>query len=134
MIRTSFGALALSLSLLTSAVSAPRAEPADVPLPPPATLSSGCGCEQAEPLFESGDYKSGKLLLETLVAKGDARAMNGLGYIFENGLGVAEDDRKAFELYKKSAALGYVGAENSLGGAYLNGVGVRADAVESFRH
>jgi hypothetical protein len=134
MTKSLFGAFALALSLLTPGLSGPLAQTADAPLPPPATMDSGCGCEQAEPLFEAGDYDSGKLLLETLVAKGDARAMNGLGYAYENGLGVDADERKAFDLYRKSAALGYVGAENSLGGAYLNGVGVRRDPAESFRH
>ena len=59
--------------------------------------------------------------------KGCALAQNNLGVCYENGIGVAEDKRKAFEWYRKAAEQGHVDAQYNLGVCYGDGLGVAKD-------
>ena len=57
--------------------------------------------------------------------KGDAAAQNSLGVIYQNGLkGVTEDQREAFEWFKKSAEQGDADGQSNLGFMYSAGRGV----------
>ena len=47
--------------------------------------------------------------------------------MFEYGLGVDQDYKKAFELYKKAAELNHKGAQRDLAHLYENGDGVQKD-------
>jgi TPR repeat protein len=56
---------------------------------------------------------------------GDGRAMQNLGNWYALGLkGLAKDEAKAFEWYKKSDEAGNAGGTGGLGGCYLVGAGV----------
>ncbi len=56
--------------------------------------------------------------------QGDPIAENNLGEMFADARGVPEDNQKAVEWFKKSAARGYPPAEVNLAVAYLFGQGV----------
>jgi TPR repeat protein len=58
--------------------------------------------------------------------------MNSLGWAYENGTGVAKDEAKAVELYKKAAELGNDIAMVNLGWAYARGNGITKDVVTAF--
>ena len=49
------------------------------------------------------DYEKAKEYLEESVELQNAKAMSYLGYMYERGLGVPVDYKKAFDLYQNSA-------------------------------
>ncbi len=64
--------------------------------------------------------------------KGDENAQFNLGMMYEDGRGVEQDYKKAFELYTLLAYRGHVGAQNKLGMMYVNGRWVDQDYKEAF--
>ncbi|MGO8952922.1 MAG: TIR domain-containing protein [Rhodomicrobium sp.] len=68
---------------------------------------------------------------EKAASKGSARAMNILGWLYENGIGVKQDYAKAVEWYGKAAGSGDTGAMANLGVLYENGQGVGQDYAKA---
>ena len=68
-----------------------------------------------------------------LAETGDASAMNNVGYFYEYGVGVTEDQVKATEWYKKGAEAGDAVAMSNLCIRYLCGRGVARDEDEALR-
>ncbi|KAF9349028.1 hypothetical protein BGX26_012622 [Mortierella sp. AD094] len=69
-------------------------------------------------------------------SQGNDSAQYGLGHMYQNGYGVAQDYSKAIEWYLKAANQGNSGAQNSLGDMYQNGYGIDQDyskALEWFQ-
>ena len=67
---------------------------------------------------------------------GDAKAQFNLGSMYDQGRGVAKNERKAVEWYQKAAAQGNASAQNNLGVMYSQGRGVAKDerkAVEWYK-
>ena len=64
---------------------------------------------------------------------GDAEAQLVLGYIYEEGLGVPEDDAEAVRWYRLAAEQGDAAAQFNLGLMYANGEGVPEDDAEAIR-
>jgi TPR repeat protein len=65
---------------------------------------------------------------------GDAHAW--LGHVYEHGLGVERDYRKALAYYSEAASRGHAAAGNNLGYFYQNGLGVERSeikAMEAYR-
>ena len=58
---------------------------------------------------------------------GDSDSMNGIGYLYQNGLGVAQDYGKAMEWYQKSADAGNSSAMANIAYMYEYGEGVPAN-------
>jgi TPR repeat protein len=77
------------------------------------------------------DFPKAAQAYEKAASAGNARAMNILGWLYENGLGVAKDLTKAREWYEKSAALGYLYAVNNTGRMYREGWGVPQDYAKA---
>jgi len=73
------------------------------------------------------DFKS----LKALAEKGDARAQNQLGYMYDNGRGVQKDDREAVAWFRKAALQGHASAQINLGLMYAEGEGVPQDDKEA---
>ena len=67
--------------------------------------------------FRRGDYETAARHYMSAAAQGDGRAMNGLGFLFDNGWGVIRNGAQAQEFYIAAAGLGSVMARNNL--AYL---------------
>ena len=100
-------------------------------------LSSGCAQSPTAPL--TPDQQRGQLLGEAgaaMLAKnygtakkdyleaaqaGDPVAMNGMGWLYENGLGVEKDGAKAMSWYQKAADAGYARAMDNVGWLYQHG-------------
>ena len=59
--------------------------------------------------------------------QGDAMAQTNLGWMYDNGEGVPEDDTEAVKWYRKAAEQGYAMAQHNLGWMYANGEGVPED-------
>jgi TPR repeat protein len=71
--------------------------------------------------------------LKSRAEKGDAQAQYGLGLIYGEGLGVAQDEAEAVPWYRKAAEQGFAPAQNDLGSMYARGRGVKQDYAEALR-
>ena len=65
--------------------------------------------------------------------QGHVDAQYNLGFLYDIGEGVPEDDSEAERWYRKSAEQGYVLAQYNLGIKYANGYGVPEDDAEAVR-
>jgi hypothetical protein len=89
--------------------------------------------EEADAAFSAGDYATAFHLLKPLAEQGIARAQNGLGVMYGQGLGVPQDPAEAFKWHRRSAEQGYARAQFSLGLMYADGVGVDKRPAEALR-
>ena len=101
-------------------------------------LLSAAGTAQADCAaeFDSGNYKKALSTCRGAAKADDPVALNVLGQMYGNGLGVKADYRKAAAFFTRSAELGNSGAQYYLGRLYAAGQGVdQSDliAVELFR-
>ncbi len=64
--------------------------------------------------FQKRNYLEAVDCWSKAVEMGDALSMNNLGYCYEMGYGVVQDEQKAVELYRQSAQLGNTFAEGNL--------------------
>jgi len=65
---------------------------------------------------------------------GSIKSCNAIGYIYEKGLGVDVDPKKAFKYYSLSANANDMLGHSNLGVAYYNGVGCERDVKKAFEH
>ncbi len=72
-------------------------------------------------------YADALAIFQPAAERGDAKAEIYMGLMYANGLGVAEDDAKAFGLFQKAADQGEVPAQANLGLFYENGWGIPKD-------
>jgi TPR repeat protein len=63
--------------------------------------------------------------------RGNCDAMRDIGYLYENGMGVPEDDAEALKWYTKAADLGEPFAMESIGDLYHNAKGVPLDNAKA---
>jgi len=90
-------------------------------------LKSPPGLDEGLAAFDKGDYRTALDKLTTLAAKGNAIAMNTLGKMYMQGLGVPQDYGKALQLFRQAAKRKLPNAENNLGVMYAGGYGVPQD-------
>ena len=69
--------------------------------------------------YELGDYQTALNILAPLAETGDIEAQSMLGVMYYNGLGVTENNKRAYELFKKAAEQGNADARFNLGNMYL---------------
>ena len=74
-----------------------------------------------------GDYTAALRDFLTLAEQGNASAQFNVGSIYDNGLGVPEDDHQALSWYHKAAMQNHAHAEFALGLMYGNGLSVPKD-------
>ena len=82
--------------------------------------------------YQKGDYKTAMRLWRPLAEQGDAMAQSTLGYMYNNGKGVPEDDKQAVKWYRLAAEQGFANAQYNLGVMYANGEGVPEDKVLAY--
>ena len=87
----------------------------------------------AENALAAGDMARVAAELEPLVAHNDARALNLMGVLLQNGWGVPRDPARAAQLYARAGELGLVRALHNLGRLYRVGLGVAADSSQGAR-
>jgi len=64
--------------------------------------------------------------------QGHPGAQNGLGYMYQNGEGVAQDFSQAAKWYRMAAEQGDAAAQNNLGALYFSGQGVQRSYSRAF--
>lgn len=88
--------------------------------------------EDALSALQRGDPKLAAWLLRPLAEQGNAQAQIKLGWMYERGQGVPQNDQEAVKWYRKAAQLGYAEAQSSLGAMYFEGKGVPQDNVRAY--
>ena len=86
--------------------------------------------------YNTGRYETAFEHFSEYAKMGNATAQLHLGYMYEEGLGVSQDNAKAVEWYRKAAEQVHATAQCNLGIMYENGRGVSQDnakAVEWYR-
>ena len=90
--------------------------------------------DTAEKAFEECDYEKALKIYEKLSLDDNPEAFNGLGYLYENGLGVIQNKKYALSLYKKGEDIllkkikkNDLKALYKLGDWYYRGVGLKAN-------
>jgi TPR repeat protein len=81
---------------------------------------------------EAGRYDRARDIWASLAKHGDADSLNGLGFIYQKGLGVQRDYSRATQLYTAAAEQGHFNAANNLGFIYSQGRGVPRDYVRAY--
>jgi TPR repeat protein len=85
--------------------------------------------EDAERAYRDGDVVAAMALLRRAAEAGSAPAQSRLAAILD----AAEDDRMAFELYRKSAAQGDAAGEYGLATMHAKGEGTARDPAEALK-
>jgi TPR repeat protein len=81
--------------------------------------------QKGQDAFDKDDYKTAFNEWQPLADQGYAAAQSSLGWLYENGKGVLEDDEQAIKWYQKAADQGYAKAQYDLGSMYRSSVDVR---------
>ena len=79
------------------------------------------------------DYETAQRLWLALADRGNGDAQHGLGFLYANGQGVAQDDAEAIRWYRRAADLGHAAAQYNLGVMHAKGQGVPQDYAEAVR-
>jgi len=87
----------------------------------------------AEQALAMGQFDRVLAELGPLERAGDARALNLLGVMTQNGWGVERDPAAAVGFYRRAAGLGLTRALHNLGRMIRSGLGVAADSTEAAR-
>ncbi len=82
--------------------------------------------------IERGHYATAERALRKAAVKGDLRAQNNLGYLYENGLGIAQDYTQALQWYSRAAEGGLPDAQYNLATLYHYGRGVAQNHKAAF--
>jgi TPR repeat protein len=79
--------------------------------------------------FRTQDFQKARSYYEKAEASGylGAERANNLGVIYADGLGVKRDDKRAFQLFERSAKGGFSWGMTNLGVRYEQGLGVPQD-------
>jgi len=83
--------------------------------------------------YRSGDYTNAFNEWSYHSSNGDAPSYNGLGLLYQDGLGVSKDYKIAHNMYKKAYEMGDSYGANNIGFTYENGLGVSQDYKEAFK-
>lgn len=81
------------------------------------------------------DYKKAYLCYDKIIEfdRSDSYGgANNIGFLYQHGYGIAQNNKKAFEWYNHSAWNGNPNAQNNLGFMYQNGYGINQNHHEAF--
>jgi TPR repeat protein len=91
------------------------------------------GVEEGRDFMETGQYAEAMAEFLPASRSGNADAEELIGVLYALGLGVEQDDQRAFEWYLRSSLKGHPGAQSGIGWYYEVGRGVTAiDLVRAY--
>ena len=95
------------------------------------TAPANASFDEGIAALETGNYTIALREFRPLAEKGNANAQLGLGLMYAEGKGVAQDYKEAVNWIRKAAMQGDVDAQYRLGAIYFNGLGVVQDHKEA---
>ena len=120
-ISLALASLLLAAACLVQAQSFSGNTPSDPTRPFSEQLQAGLNA------LERKHYATALRSWRDLANKGDARAMNNVGLMYERGLGVTQSYVEAMNSYRRAADAGLPEAQYNLGTLYHNGYGVEVN-------
>jgi len=94
------------------------------------------GWEEGRSAYMRADYATALHEFRLLASKGDSKAQVQLGFMYENGRGLPQNDVEAVKWYRNAVAQGDAGGQFKLGRMYERGKGVpenKAEAAKWYR-
>jgi len=82
-------------------------------------------------LYKAKDYAGAARMFLRLAEKGDAKSQLQIGYQYEHGEGLKENQQEAVKWFTKAADQGNAAAQSNLGGMYEDGKGVKENWGEA---
>ena len=82
--------------------------------------------------FERGDYATALREWLPLAEQGVVTAQYNLGFAYDEGYGVPQNDAEAVKWYRKAAERGFAQAQYNLGVMYYFGSGVPVNSVKAY--
>jgi TPR repeat protein len=89
------------------------------------------GLQEGVAAYEAGNLPQALKEFRAAAEKGDADCQYNLALMYEQGLGVAKDEKEAVVWYRKSAEQGNSNAQFNLGVMYENGRGTAVDFAQA---
>jgi TPR repeat protein len=80
-----------------------------------------------------GDFPTALRTWRPLAKSGNVKAQFNVGLMYENGMGVPQDDAEAVKWYRRAAEQGLAEAQTNLGSMYETGKGVPQDDAEAVK-
>ncbi len=96
------------------------------------TTPAWAGFDEGLAAYDRGDYATALREWRPLGEQGHADAQFFIGFIYDNGQGVAHDYALAAKWYRRAAEQGHADAQNNLGFMYDRGRGVWRDYVQAY--
>lgn len=96
---------------------------------------SGCTLNtqhKAETAYLSANYEKAHAYYHKAASKGNVKAQNEVGWMYEHGKGVAPNNEEAIAWYRKAAEKNYAPAQNNLGWMYEQGKGVEQNKQTAY--
>jgi len=87
--------------------------------------------KKGQDAYKRGEYKTALKEWEPLANTGNARAQYGLGWLYQKGEGVSQDDQAAFNWHLLAAEQGHPDAQHGLGFIFANGKGVETNDIQA---
>ena len=97
-----------------------------------ATVAAADSIEEAEFVYDRGDYTQAARLFRPLAEQGSASAQFNLGMMYAKGQGVQQDYQAALKWYRRAAEQGNASAQSNLGLMYEKGRGARQDFIRAY--
>ncbi len=91
------------------------------------------GLDEGKEAFERGDYQTAMRELLPLAEQGVAEAQLGVGVMYANGQGVAQNSTEAAKWFRQAAEQGLADAQTRLGAMHFMGIGVAKSDGEAAR-
>ncbi|MDD9797514.1 MAG: tetratricopeptide repeat protein [Alphaproteobacteria bacterium] len=96
---------------------------------------SGCTFNtqrKAETAYLSTNYEKAHAYYHKAANDGSAKAQNEVGWMYEQGKGVVQNNEEAIAWYRKAAEKNYAPAQNNLGWMYEQGKGVEQNKQTAY--
>ncbi len=100
----------------------------------PVYSSFSADLESAEKSYDAGEYEDAFIQFLELAEKGDVEAQFWIGYLFQDGEGVAKDLEESFSWFKSAADNGHAQSQNHVGMYYYYGNGVKANTIKALEY
>jgi hypothetical protein len=89
--------------------------------------------ERGYDAYDQHKYSEAAALWRKAADLGHARAQNGLGVLYRDGIGVKRDPKEAVRWFQESASRGYAFGMYNLALMYKDGIGVMRNDVEAYK-